>query len=299
MDVHGYTDGRLGEDYVNFFRAFGFLIFRSFLEAGEFEALKKEFAEEISRHHLGRKFNPAAESEADRRYWSIMMTSRTPTHVALLEDQRLITLARQLYASDVIGIKVQSNRFGGSTPWHRDTYTADRGGVKFIAYHEPVTRETGALRLIPGSHLLGNNYLFAEKMSRLSADTVPGHALETRPGDVIAFDMRAWHGTVGGHERHATDFSYYNDPRTQDEEEALRLRAATNVKILMQRFDAGKAYFYPREWVENRGGSAPRARWISRLREIGYFDSPGVLEPEETQSHGSVVTTVATNGGEA
>ena len=23
-----------------------------------------------------------------------------------------------------------------------------------------------------------------------------------------------------------------------------------------------------------------RARWIRRLREVGYFDAPGVLEPE-------------------
>jgi riboflavin synthase alpha subunit len=71
----------------------------------------------------------------------------------------------------------------------------------------------------------------------------PAHRVNLRFRPVIAFDMRAWHGTVGGQERYATDLSYCNDPRTEDEEEALRLRAAANVKILMQRFDAEKAYF--------------------------------------------------------
>jgi hypothetical protein len=40
--------------------------------------------------------------------------------------------------------------------------------------------------------------------------------------------------------------------------------------------------------LQNWSGSVPRACWISRLREIGYLDSPGVIGPEETQSNGTV-----------
>jgi hypothetical protein len=34
---------------------------------------------------------------------------------------------------------------------------------------------------------------------------------------------------------------------------------------------------YSRSWL--RGGTAKRARMIARLKEIGYLDVPGVLEP--------------------
>lgn len=280
MEVFGQTEGRLDEEKVNFFRAFGYLIFRGLLDAHEMETMHREFDAAIAELQAHATFDPSAPAEVDRRQWSLMMTSATPFHVALLEDPRILSLAQQLYGEDVIGIKVQSNRFGGDTVWHRDTYTAKRGGIKFICYHEPVTRTTGALRVIPLTHLTGDNYLFSEKLLRLPVDQVPSQALETNPGDVIAFDMRAWHGTFGGAERHASDISYYNNPKTEDEEEALRLRARTNMQILLKRFGSDQAYFYPREWVDNAGGSEIRARWIDRLREVGYFDADGVVEPD-------------------
>jgi hypothetical protein len=280
VDVVGYEGGRLEETYVNFYRAFGYLILRGMLGADEMRTFGVESRAAMGDRHDPGDFDPGAAAERDRRQWSLMMDTDTPFHTCKLEDPRFLTLAHQLCAEDVIGIKVQSNRFGGSTPWHRDTYTAKRGGIKFIWYHETVRRATGALRLVPASHLLGDNYLFSEKLVRLPVDEVPATALETDPGDVIVFDMRAWHGSFGGTERYASDLSYYNNPKTEEEEEALRLRAATNVKILLASFGGQQTYFYPRSWVADAERIEVRARWIRRLREVGYFDAPGVLEPE-------------------
>jgi ectoine hydroxylase-related dioxygenase (phytanoyl-CoA dioxygenase family) len=280
MEVFDYRGGRLDEEKVNFFRAFGYLVFRGLLDRVEMAAIEAEFSRAMDEEHADRAFDPAAAAESERRAWALMLESWTPFHAGLLEDERFLTLAGQLLGADVIGIKVQANRFGGDTPWHRDTYTDLRGGIKFLCYHEAVRRDTGALRLIPLTHVLGDNYLFAEKLVRLPADAVPAVALETDPGDVVAFDMRAWHGTFGGAERHASDLSYYNNPRTADEEEALRLRARTNAKILLEKFGGQRPWFYSREWIENRGGSPVRARWIARLREVGYFDAEGIVEPE-------------------
>ena len=36
---------------------------------------------------------------------------------------------------------------------------------------------------------------------------------------------------------------------------------------------------YSRSWLE--GGTAVRRRWIARLRELGYFEVEGMLEPGE------------------
>jgi hypothetical protein len=280
MDVVDYNGDRLDEEKVNFFRAFGYLIFRGLLSRAEMDELWTEVCAETAGKRPDGTFDPTAAAETERRQWAVMMGGGTPAHASLLEDPRFLSLSTQLYGASLIGIKVQANRFGGDTPWHRDTYTSLRGGIKFICYHQPVTRSTGALRVLPASQIYGDDYLFAEKLRRLPADEVPCEALETEPGDVIAFDMRAWHGTFGGGERAASDMSYYNDPKTEEEEEALRLRASTNVKILLEKFGE-EAHFYPREWIENAGGSEVRARWLSRLSEVGYFDAPRMVEPAE------------------
>ena len=280
MDVENYDGGRLGEERINFFRAFGFLTFRQMLTTDEMETLGIEFKQAMADQYADRAYDPSSEEERVRRQWSLMMEADTPFHASLLEDPRFHGLARQLYGDDVIGIKVQCNRFGGHTPWHRDTYTVQRGGVKLLMYHQAADRTNGALRLIPLTHLIGDNYLFAEKLRRLPVEQVPCHFLDTRPGDVLAFDMRLWHGSTGGQERSESSLTYYNNPKSEEEEEALRLRAWTNLSILTQEFGGKRQYFYSRDWLENRDGSPSRARWIARLREVGYFDAPGVIEPD-------------------
>lgn len=65
----------------------------------------------------------------------------------------------------------------------------------------------------------------------------------------------------------------------------------------MRRFDAEKpTSIRASGW--RTGAGATGSLDLSGLREIGYVDSAGVLEPEETQSNGTVVTR-ATNCGEA
>lgn len=281
MDILNYMGRRLTEEEVSFYRAFGFLIFRQLFSSREMSSMLQETRAALRIQYGDRAFDPTAALEAQRRQWALMMDADTSLHAALLEDSRIWTAARQLCGEDALGIKVQADRFGGDTPWHRDTYTALRGGVKFLWYHQPVDRASGALRLIPLSHVIGDNYLFEEKLRRLPVQNIPCAVLETRPGDVIAFDMRAWHGAWGGVERFAGSLTYYNNPKTQDEEEALRLRAWTNVRILMQEFGCKRQYFYSRDWLANRSGSPVRAAWITRLKDIGYFDSQGVVEPEK------------------
>lgn len=271
--------GRLDEDSVTFYRAFGYLVFRGFFDRDEMRVVDREFSSTMTDEYPGAVFDPTAGPERQRRRWAVLMDQDTPFHASLLEDGRLVSLARQLSGGEVLGIKVQGNRFGGDTPWHRDTYTSSRGGIKFIWYHQAVDRQSGALRLVPTTHLLGDDYLFAEKLRRLPIRDAPAAVLPTDPGDMIAFDMRIWHGSCGGVDRSESSVTYYNEPRSEAEEEALRLRARTNIEILLDEFGPRRDYFYSKAWIANEGGSDLRARWIDRLQEIGYFDAPRCVEP--------------------
>jgi hypothetical protein len=90
--------------------------------------------------------------------------------------------------------------------WHTDDGIGVRG-VKFAAYFGQLTADTGALRLVPGSH-------HPEMHARLAAyqrrqppvrndaeaaayrASIPGYVAATSPGDMIAFDLPGWSPTT-------------------------------------------------------------------------------------------------------
>ena len=73
----------------------------------------------------------------------------------LLEDDRFISIAKQVLGNDFIGSYSNSNSFSSKvTEWHPDISVRDYDwkGIKFGFYLQATTSTTGALRLIPGSH---------------------------------------------------------------------------------------------------------------------------------------------------
>ena len=73
----------------------------------------------------------------------------------MLEDERFLLTAQQLFGEDVMGMGADANRYVGHTRWHPDHYadpTKDCYGIKFAYYLDPVGAESGALRVVPGSH---------------------------------------------------------------------------------------------------------------------------------------------------
>ncbi|MCA1596314.1 MAG: phytanoyl-CoA dioxygenase family protein [Chloroflexi bacterium] len=73
----------------------------------------------------------------------------------------------------------------------------------------PVGKETGCLRVIPGSHLPGDRYAsFLQERCGKSAELwgihgrdIPAVALETRPGDIVCFNHNTKHASFGGSDR--------------------------------------------------------------------------------------------------
>lgn len=262
----------LTEQQIIHFQTFGFLVFRGVFTPSELTTINAEFegAMESAYRH--------APYDGTRRHWVTMMRPETPFFAALLEDPRFCEVTEQLYGEDVFAVVSDANRYVGNTGWHPDHHAdtaVDCYGVKFAYYLQPVGANSGALRVIPGSHKNPLHTELRQNMSKFGLDIcdVPGYVCESEPGDVVAFDLRLWHASWGGsNDRRMCTLVYYNNPKTPEEEAATRKRATSNAKTPAQ-FNRPNDPLYHPHWVANPEGNPKRQQWVNRLQALGFLDS--------------------------
>ncbi|MDP7631339.1 MAG: phytanoyl-CoA dioxygenase family protein, partial [Candidatus Latescibacteria bacterium] len=97
--------------------------------------------------------------------------------------------------------------------WHSDGYQRAPGyrSIKLAFYLDTVGRDSGCLRVVPGSQEMGDSY--AEGVHKTIATSgsnrteqdwgipgtdVPALALEAEPGDLVVFNHRLKHASFGG-----------------------------------------------------------------------------------------------------
>ena len=263
----------LTEQQLSHFQTFGFLVFRQLFSRDELKTIYAEFKHGLESAYHNQPF------DGTHRYWVTMMGPETPFFATLLEDPRFCETAEQLYGEDVMGVGTDANRYVGNTHWHPDHDAApakDCYGVKFAYYLEPVDADSGALRVIPGSHKNPFHSELRGNMGQLGLEVYdfPGYVCKSEPGDVVAFDMRCWHASWGGStDRRMCTLVYYNNPKTPEEEAATRVRTVRNAQTPAQFNRLGQPLYHP-HWVENRGGSEKRQRWIDRMQGLGFFHLP-------------------------
>ena len=265
--------GGLTDPQRDFFKTFGYVVLKGVLFAEELETVRIEFNNMLAEQYSHTPYDGSV------RHWTPMMDEDTPFLANLMEDVRFFSVAKQLYGDDVLGVIVDGNRYTGDTHWHRDTATVHQFGVKFAFYLQSVDVDTGALRVIPGTHRLPNDDEFAQGVRSMLGESVPATALVSEPGDVVAFDIRLWHASFGGsHDRQMCTVVYYANPKNPEELEALRNQGARNVEAGIKSFKPKRPYIYSKKWTSNPTDSPPRQCWIDRLTEVGYFDAPGVVQ---------------------
>ena len=266
----------LTEQQITHFQTSGFLILRDAFSPDELELINAEFERGLTAAYRHAPFDGA------RRHWVQMMGPETPFFAALLEDPRFCEAAEQFYGEDVIGMGSAANRYISNTRWHADTGSIDQYGVKFAHYLQPVDANSGALRVIPGSHKNPlhdelRHHSECQGMSLLDPILdVPAYVCESEPGDVVAFDLRLWHASWGGHtDRRMCTLVYYNNPRTAEEEAATRAQAIRNADQGTRKFELPSSLdrCIMTHWIANREASEKRQRWINRRRELGLFPS--------------------------
>ncbi|HAA76714.1 TPA: hypothetical protein DCE37_16510 [Candidatus Latescibacteria bacterium] len=186
------------------FRTFGFL------------RLTGLFAQDIA--NITRESQHIWESdETPRKNQEIRLDrfiERSPPLHRLVIDDRVYPVVEQLLGPDFIWVGSEGNVSGRNrVNWHADRkyyrggegHWIDYTQVKLMLYLDPLSRETGCLRVIPGSHrmplhsdLANQEIDAASEPFGLDGPDLPSAALETTPGDLIIFNHCLWHAAYGG-----------------------------------------------------------------------------------------------------
>lgn len=191
------------------FETFGFVCLRQLFTAAEIDALRRE-AEAIWQAERSQR------GLADDAYLSMApFVERSPALLTLPADDRIYCVVEDLLGPGFLwsgsegntGV-AQANKFHA---WHSDRpgeAKPDYRRVKVMIYLTPVAKESGCLRVIPGSHkpplyheLTALNEPrddTSEQLFGVAGQDLPAFPLETTPGDVIFFDHYIYHGVYKG-----------------------------------------------------------------------------------------------------
>lgn len=197
-------DFRLTDQQINFFQTFGYLSFPGLL-ADRSEEIVDAFEAVWSERGGGHNGKP---HEGTARSCIVPFIDQSEYLSSLLDEPRILGIATTLLGDDFNYMGSDGNYYVGDTRWHSDGghKPEDPTHIKIAFYLDHLTRDTGALRVIPGSHLFGDGYAdrLQEEIRESEADwgvqgqDVPAIAFETQPGDVVCFNHNTKHAAFGG-----------------------------------------------------------------------------------------------------
>ncbi|QYM79658.1 phytanoyl-CoA dioxygenase family protein [Horticoccus luteus] len=184
------------EQQRSFFETFGFLKFPGLVKA-ELPQILAEF--EAVFPQLGIKH------DGTKRTMIISFVDQRAGLSALLDHPGVLAAVSNLIGPDFNYVSSDGNYYTGETSWHRDSLYKSNSYIKIAFYLDKVTRDSGALRVLPGSHRDEVQETWDDDELRASATRwgvemrdLPAHALESEPGDMLVFSHRLRHASFGG-----------------------------------------------------------------------------------------------------
>ena len=260
----------LTTEQIAHFETFGFLILRQLLSRDEIAIMKRESVEIFDEVRDGMAFD-GKQREPVQPFFE-----RRPFLSKLVEDDRIYGIGESLLGPDFFLIGTEGNLHVGDTQWHGVDLDSDYGGsphvlqsVKIAFYIDPLDKDTGCLRVIPGSHrrpfseclqVLKNH--INETPFGVSGAEMPGVALECQPGDVIVFPESVFHAAFGGEPgRHQHAISFFEPPVTEEQEAWLQ-----------RRYEGWKYALHPAETFVNSNSHRIRSL-VSRMVDMGFETS--------------------------
>lgn len=203
----------LSPQQIHFFDTFGFLkipgLFAKDIDEiiGGFEDL------------FGNKDQPVWETNEalhgdERRVIIPGFIEQSPRLAPLQHDPRVIGIVQSLVGREYKWASSDGNLFYCESYWHPDTYAAplNEYHIKLSFYLDNLSGDSGAIRLIPGSHFhkqsfgrtLNRDFKDPEKVTELygvAGGDIPSITVESTPGDLIIWNFRTIHGSYNGGER--------------------------------------------------------------------------------------------------
>ena len=209
------------DQQLQFFDTFGFL---------KFPALFKDDIGDIS-DAFEQVWTESGRSHDFKERSSISpFADRSEYLSSLLDDPRIDGLATSILGDDYNYAGSDGNYYVGDTNWHSDHYPdVPYKSLKIAFYLDSVTRDTGCLRVIPGSCHKGDVFTTAltdvvplsrdnrnQEVWGVHGSEVPAYAIESEPGDMLMFNHKTKHSSWGGGDQRRM-FTYNIEQRMSDE----------------------------------------------------------------------------------
>jgi len=154
--------------------------------------------------------------------------------LSLIDDPRIVRPIEQVFQEPIMWWRSDENYYVSDTAWHPDgsDLEIELRHIKASPYLDFVMENSGSIRFIPGSHrqpIHGDlEILWVQRLRQIIAESraensaideyrargfdvdsekpaldteqssLPCHAVESRPGDVVFFDQNLYHSSFGG-----------------------------------------------------------------------------------------------------
>ncbi len=193
---------KLTDQQINFFNTFGYLGFPGLL-ADTIDEIIHEFEQVWVDRGGGHNGQP---HDGKARSCIVPFIDQRDRLAALLDDPRILAIATTLLGDDFNYMGSDGNYYVGDTGWHSDGWHPEIRHIKIALYLDRLTKDTGCLRVIPGSHLIEDKYAQnlqgqirkSEELWGIHGRDVPAIPLEVTPGDILIFNHNTKHAAFGG-----------------------------------------------------------------------------------------------------
>ena len=162
---------------------------RQLLTLDEIATIRREADEIFDEERGGAPFTGEAWEQV------VPFFERKPFMSTLADDDRIHDLGADLLGPDFILESTAGTLHVGDTSWHGGLLFGDSvPQAKVSIYLDPVAKDTGCLRVIPGSHLVGPSDPFA--LLRKQTDDPDFRPYGLLPSEISSYSIESWPGDV-------------------------------------------------------------------------------------------------------
>ena len=197
----------LTDQQLNYFDTFGYLAIRGQF-AAEIDAISRAFDEVFAKPDQIRMDTEGGTYVTGQRDVIPGIINLHPVLAQLTTDRRILDIADALLPEGYTFLPGDGSRFRSETTWHVDGVGIKKKirNIKMALYLDPLDGDSGALRMIPGSHRLDDMYTRQVREAIMVESTlsdiigvegseVPSWTLNTEPGDLLVWDRRVLHAS--------------------------------------------------------------------------------------------------------
>lgn len=260
------------------FSTFGYVTLRGLVSQSEMGVLRNEVTSALADAFGQNGAGPDRSGGISGDYLPLSVDRAPFSQSLIADDERTFLASAELLGGPTVPSPGIATRFTGDSAWHTRLGPAIPG-VTIWADLDRRTAQTGALRLVPGSHIPEYEravwaYTGAEPDASGFAQPDwpqwPHVVIETEPGDVVAFHSHLFTCAQGGAPRLTWTIEYLPWPGLGDPERMRLVRDLTLDAVDFGRGEHdGDRWPAWREWAAGTASSPSRALAVERLTLLG------------------------------